>query len=336
MNNEKESNNGWLIGVVVAIIVLSIGAVAAGAIFGYRLMQKVVEEEKSVASIKEKDSSDKDFDFEFDHSYHYEGEDESEEEEEKENASGGQYNEPEIDSPDYSMYGGISGEYDITDYSYTDERNGEIYYSELKDATRNDLDYSVSWQDYEYETDYKNVDIVAFYPKIVGENIPNLDHINDYIFDEVEYWVESFEEYVDEGYFAEDDDFLFLAYAYVTYMDEEKISIVYSEYGEAAGEEMYYLYSINVDVQNGVILDNSSIIDMDDAFAVEFRERNREQNDADGYIDELTDQEVLEYLNSSTMGVVFYTPVGLEVGINLDYGWYTVTFRDYKKYLEKL
>lgn len=126
------------------------------------------------------------------------------------------------------------------------------------------------------------------------------------------------------------------AYGYVTYMDEEKISVVFSERGFANGSGIAYLYSINIDIENGVILDNSSIINMDDEFAVEFRRRNQEQNDADGYVDILSDQEVVEYLNSDTMGIVFFTPLGLEVGINIDGGWYTVTYKDYEKYLKKL
>ena len=332
MNNDKESNNGWLIAVVIAIVVLLIGVIVAVAVVGYKLVQKV-SEEKNVTIIKENDFFDEDkedkFDFGFEREYQYSEERETQAEEFDDILKN--YSESDND-----VVEGVSGEYNIEDYSYTDSQNGEVYYKELKDASRADLDYSVSWQDYSYETDYENVYIIASYPKLVGENIPNLDHINDYIFEEVEFWADSFEEYVDEGYFGEDDEFLFYATAYVTYMDEEKISIVYSEYGEADGSTMYYLYSINVDVQNGVVLDNASIIDMDDEFAVEFRERNREQNSAGGYIDELSDQEIEEYLNSPTMGVVFYTPLGLEVGVNFDYGWYTVTYRDYEKYLKKL
>lgn len=338
MNQERENNNGWLIAVVIAIVVLLIGVVVASGVIGYKLFQKASAEGKSVTSMKEDDSTDENeedkFDFGFERDYEYKGDKGTEpEEEEKTEQDEKKHSTPEIDG---SVINGISGAYNIEDYSYTDEKNGEVYYKELKDATRTDLDYSVSWQDYSYESDYENVYIIASYPKLTGENIPNLDYINEYIFEEVEYWVESFEDYVDEGYFGEDDDFSFMANAYVTYMDEEKISIVYYEYGEADGSIMYYLYSINVDVQNGVILDNASIIDMDEEFAVEFRERNREQNSADGYIDEMSDQEIKEYLNSPTMGVVFYTPLGLEVGVNLDYGWYTVTFRDYEKYLKKL
>ena len=343
MDNEKKSDNGWLIAVVIAIMVLMVGVIVLGAVLGYKLVQKV-SEEKRVFSMKENDTSDEEAedDFDFEYSYQYREEKQSETDEQNgettESSDSLKNGYPEFYSDEENPVAGnySQGAFNEDDYSYTDKETGAKYYKELKNAIRDDLNYSVSWQEYKYKTDYENVSIQASYPKLVGENIPNLDYINDYIFDEVEFWTESFEEYVNEGYFFEDDEFYLNSTVYVTYMDEEKISMVYSEYGETDGSTMYYLYSVNVDVQNGVILDNASIINMDDEFAVEFRERNREQNDADGYIDELSDQEIVEYLNSPSMGVVFYTPLGLEVGINLDYGWYTVTFRDYEKYLKKL
>ena len=331
--NQKKDSNGWLIAVVIAIVVLWLGIVVMSGLFGYMLFQEGAGTRLVSGLMEEEFAEEKPEDeFVFGHS------DSDKDEEKKEEAATEEAFEDylEDNSNENHISGGIQGAYDEDDYSYVDEKTGKKYYTELKDASRSDLNYSVSWQEYTYKTDYKNVIIKSTYPKLAGENIPNLDYINDYIFDEVEFWVQSFEEYVEKGYFAEDDEFYFLADAYVTYMDEEKISIVYSEYGEADGSTMYYLYSVNVDVQNGVILDNASIVNMDDEFAVEFRERNREQNSASGYIDEMSDQEIEEYLNSPTMGVVFYTPLGLEVGVNLDYGWYTVTFQDYEKYLKKL
>ena len=347
----KKNDNGWLIGVVSAIVVLMAAIVISAGWLGYRIVSKSLTMEKTVSGIKDgvNDSGDE-FDFDFDYHYGY-GEKEQEPHDYDDNDSYpypyddlyedfyeeyyGDYFE-EYFGEDYDDYG---HDYDNDDrhdsadpYAETDKK----YYEGLEDAVRSDLDYSVRWESYEYDTDYRYVDIYAVYPQITGENIPNLEHINDYIFQEIQFWVESFEEYEEEGYFYEDDSFELDAYGYVTYMDEEKISIVFSEHGMANGSGVAYLYSINVDVQNGVILDNSSIINMDDEFAVEFRNRNKEQNDADGYVDILSDQEIAEYLNSETMGIVFYTPLGLEVGINVDGGWYTVTYKDYEKYLKKL
>lgn len=216
-----------------------------------------------------------------------------------------------------------------------EEETDEEYYDRLKDAIKSDLDYSVDWEEYIYEPEYDYVLISSSYPVLEGENIPNIEYLNEYIYKEAVYWSESLEAYAAEGGFAEDDEFYMISQGYVTYMDEEKISIVFSEEGYMQGEEAAYLYSINIDIQNGIVLENASILNMDDAFVAEFRERNRTQNSADGYIDSLSDQEIAEYLNSPVMGIVFYTPLGMEVGININSGWYTVTYKDYEKYLRK-
>lgn len=331
MNQNKNSGDGWLVAVVIGIVVCLAG-IMAGSV-GIAAMIAVSEsgKEKTAADLEERSieegSSGWNDDFDFDFEYNYRDEEETGKE------SGKESEEEETDRREQNAgQGTINAE----DYSYIDEATGEEYYEKLKDAIRYDLDYSVSWKSYDYETGYDNVMIYASYPVLEGDNIPNLEHINEKIFDEVEFWVESFEEYESEEYFEQNDSFSMDIFAYVTYMDEEKISIVFSEYGYADYYYMAYLYSINVDVQNGVILENSSIMNMDDDFAVEFRKRNKEQNDASGYIDELSDQEIVEYLNSPSLGVVFYTPLGMEVGINVDDGWYTVTFKDYERYLKKL
>jgi len=320
----KKNKNGWLIGVVSAIAVILVAIVVEVGLLGYRLMNAAVEYRKSVAGISDGASESGDeFDFDFDYNYQY-----AQEEKESEADDDDLYDDFYRD--DYYDY---DDDPEYTDpYADTDKE----YYEGLKDAIRYDLDYSISWQTFYYETDYQYVDIYAVYPEIKGENIPNLDYINDYIFQEVQFWVDSFEEYEEDGYFYEDDSFSLDATAYITYMDEEKISIVFSEYGLTGDSQVAYLYSINVDVKNGVIMTNSSIIDINDEFAVDFRKRNQEQNNAEGYVDVLSDQEIVEYLNSSTMGIVFFTPLGLEVGINIDGGWYTVTYKDYEKYLKKL
>lgn len=315
----EKNNNGWLIGVVSAIAVLSIVVVAAAGWLGHRIVNKAAEEIKTAADNGPSGDGD-DFDFDFNYNYQYAQKETESEEEDDDDLYGDYFEDYDYDS------------YDADPYEDTDKE----YYEGLRDAIRYDLDYSVEWESYTYDTDYQYVNIAAVYPKISGENIPNLDYINDYIFREVETWIESFEEYEQEGYFYEYDSFSLDATAYITYMDEEKISVVYSEHGRTDTESVSYLYTINVDVKNGVILDNSSIINMDDEFAIEFRQRNKEQNDAEGYVDVLSDQEIVEYLNSETLGIVFYTPLGLEVGINVDGGWYTVTYKDYEKYLKKL
>ena len=37
-------------------------------------------------------------------------------------------------------------------------------------------------------------------------------------------------------------------------------------------------------------------------------------------------------LNDDDSLIIFYTPLGMEVGFNYYYGWVTVTYKDYQKY----
>lgn len=309
----QRDNNGWLIGVVVAIGLFFLIGCIAGSAVTYKVFLRIANKKASVAIkeeyMREEHVIEDDFNFEFDHGYR---------EETEEGIIGAEPEEKERTEEGGSRYSEEAG------------------YEKLEDALRYDLAYSIEWESYEYDTDYKNVYIHASYPKIVSETVPNLEFINEAIFGEIQFWVDSFEDYAAEGYFYEEDQFVLEAFAYVTYMDEEKMSVVFSEYGYTDNSGISYLYSINVDMKSGVVLDNASILDMDEEFAVNFRKRNKEQNNAGGYIDAMSDQEIMEYLNSPTNGIVFYTPLGLEVGINVDGGWYTVTYKDYQKYLKKL
>ena len=42
----------------------------------------------------------------------------------------------------------------------------------------------------------------------------------------------------------------------------------------------------------------------------------------------LTGEELLEILKDPKQAVFFYTPVGLEVGLNYESGWVTVTLKE--------
>ena len=49
----------------------------------------------------------------------------------------------------------------------------------------------------------------------------------------------------------------------------------------------------------------------------------------------MSDQEITYYLTDSDYLIIFYTPLGMEVGFNYYDGWVTVTYRDYEKYQKK-
>lgn len=56
------------------------------------------------------------------------------------------------------------------------------------------MNYSIEWENYEYEGNNDNVTIAVDYPVIKGD-VPNLEVINDIIDDETEYFEEYYEEY---------------------------------------------------------------------------------------------------------------------------------------------
>ena len=95
---------------------------------------------------------------------------------------------------------------------------GGEYYGEIADAVRTDLNYSIEWENYEYEGNNDNVTIAVDYPVIKGD-VPNLEVINDIIDDETEYFEEYYEEY--SKYMMPGENFLVYSEGYVTFMDQE-------------------------------------------------------------------------------------------------------------------
>lgn len=209
----------------------------------------------------------------------------------------------------------------------------EDEYYEFEDAVKEDLSYEISFEDYE-RNDFLEGEEGAFlmecrYPVVSGD-VPNLEGINAAISAEksmIEEHVTHVAEYLGSG------EYEYLATGYVTYMSEELLSIAYVEYVYLDGEFFEsYVVSVNVDMETGMILKNNQLLDVDDAFSVEFRKRCEKQNGEIDSISYLSDQEITEYLTNEESLIVFYTPIGIEVGFNHYDGWVTVTYSDYQKY----
>ena len=236
---------------------------------------------------------------------------------------------PAYDGEDYNGY--FYGDYGDDNYNDDEYYDNQKYY-ELHDAVEEDLSYSVTFESYDYETDNEDVVIMADYPVIEGENVPNLKQINKTIYDKAMFYVDVFKESVEDN-MGEDDYYGAYSGGYVTYMDEEKMSVVFSESLMYGGQEEVYLTCINIDMEKGIVLENPQILSIDDDFSVDFREKSNIQN---GEIDDLTymtDQQITAYLNSDNI-IVFYTPKGMEIGFNYENGWVTATYEDYEQYLK--
>lgn len=317
----KKNKNGLIIGIVIVVIVLFLCASVA---LVYKLTQYVAESRDS----RHIDREEYDFDYDDDGwgAHHDDG-----------SYDDGSYDDGDYGESDFPYGGGYGEDGDPYDgYGYDDDYYGEDHsgeYYDLHDDLRWDLSYIVDFDEYAYggeQAGGKSVYIT--YPVIAGDDVPNLDNLNGTIMEEVDF-LKSVADDADEDLNITVD-----GTAYVTYMDEEKMSVVFEErvyldYDNGGQVADYYLFSLNIDMENGVVLDNRSLINVNDDFSVDFRQRSDKQNGEIAYLTSMTDQEITSYFESDDI-IAFYTPLGMEIGFNYDAGWVTVTYKDYERYLK--
>ncbi|MDE6845977.1 MAG: hypothetical protein K2J99_09450, partial [Lachnospiraceae bacterium] len=295
---QKKNNTGLIIGIVAAVIVLFL--IAFGALT-YKVVSLYSDGRASIRSDREE--------------YNFDDWDKGQDQDKNQDRRDGDSRDDDQYDDDYNDYDYGYDDYD--EYNYDDDE----YYT-LHDDIKENLSYSVEFDYYEYDTDYENVDIMVFYPVISNKDgdIPNLDKLNSTIQSEIDFLVEYFEDEYEE-YFTDDGDSYFQASStgYVTYMDEEKLSIVFSENVYSDYYNDVFLYSINIDMENGIILDNESMLNVNDDFSVEFREKSDIQNGEISYLTRMSDQEITAHFDSTDI-IVFYTPQGMEIGFNYDEG----------------
>ncbi|MGN1146916.1 MAG: hypothetical protein ACI4TB_00750, partial [Lachnospiraceae bacterium] len=237
-------------------------------------------------------------------------------------------------STSYSHYS-----YDVTEDNWEEEGQDESYpyYSGPYNALRDDLSYEISFtqEDY-YSEQTDNVYIYVEYPQISSGEVEGREYINAALSYEYEYYLSLFKEKFKPLMKSEEDIFGCIVDSYVTYMDDKVLSVVFKEnvFLCLQDDPLFVLnfYCVNFDLETGTLLENTDILHMDEAFAIDFREREREEN-GDGALTYYTDQEILEMLKDPGYLVMFYTPMGLEVGLNLDDVVVYVTYEDYEEYL---
>ncbi|MCM1386701.1 MAG: hypothetical protein NC231_05205 [Bacillus sp. (in: Bacteria)] len=235
---------------------------------------------------------------------------------------------------DYDYHDGHHYDYDDDyhdNYGYYDDYDDDEYYT-LHDDIKENLSYAIEWEYYEYEPDDSDVIIVIDYPVVVGNRVPNLDRINEVLADEVAVFTEYYEDEYANYMYGEDSYFYATATGYVTYMSEDVLSVVFSETIYSDYYDSIYCYSINIDMRDGIIMDNTDIITVDDDFSVDFRYRSDRQNG--NAVEWASDQEITEFLTSPENLIIYYVPQGMEIGFNYDEGWITVTYHDYEDFLK--
>ena len=232
----------------------------------------------------------------------------------------------------YIGYGLQEGTYDSTGENRKEEgqREDVPYYSGPYNDLKDNLSYQISFLTTYCNTEDGHVFIQVEYPQITSDR-EDEEYLNGELYYEYEYFRDFYMDYVADT-MSEDGIFYFSSDAYVTYMDEEILSVVYSEKIRYQDGSDYLsdinFYCVNIDLATGNILTNTDILNLNDDFAVDFREREISEN-GDGALTDYTDQEILAMLKDEDTLVLFYTPMGLEVGLNLDGEIVYVTYEDY-------
>ena len=204
----------------------------------------------------------------------------------------------------------------------------EEYY-EFEDDIKEDLSYQVDKDVIEESEETGIAKMIAERPYVVMEDQVKEDRINGLIKKEMEKVREHIEQIA--GELSKENEFQMEVRSYITYMDEETLSIVLEEDGYL--DNSFYesrLISLNFDMETGMAMTNTQILKIDDEFTIDFRERCEKQNGEIYGLNYYSDQDITSLMNEESTLILFYTPLGLEVGFNYPDGWVTVTYPDYE------
>ncbi|MEG1848247.1 MAG: hypothetical protein RRX92_04585 [Lachnospiraceae bacterium] len=195
--------------------------------------------------------------------------------------------------------------------------------------------YEISRHYYEYKPDDGNVTIRMAYMQLEGD-IPNLKQLNQDIIAYTSYLARAYYD-AEEQNALTDAPVVILTDSYVTYNDKNRISIVVDENWGIADKSYMNLYPINIDLQAGKILDNCKILNITPEFITEYKLRSNYQNGEVEILNQMSDDEILDYLTDPETCILFYTPIGMEVGYNYmlgnDIGWLMSSYSDYEDFL---
>lgn len=213
------------------------------------------------------------------------------------------------------------------------------YYEDFVDCIDESTTYQIRREFEEYTDEKLNICIRASYVQLEG-NIPNLEEINARLKSEALSDLEWFEEKQDEyeqlcekyetGIRSETKSF-------VTFNDEETVSVAVEYQSNFSYDTELGIEGININLVTGTIMDNAQILNLGDDFGEEFRQRSNKQNGNSYGIELFSNVEIVSMLRQEDSVIVFYTPIGLELGYSYEKdgytGWVTVSMQDYEKYL---
>lgn len=216
------------------------------------------------------------------------------------------------------------------------------YYEEFVDCIDETVSYKVE-RNFEEINDKKYDSCLRVsYVQLDGD-IPNLDEINRILKDKA---MDEFEAYKDNE--AQYHEIIkeygtcvdVLVQSFVTYNDEEIISVAIQKDSRLGMDAEMGFETVNVNLVTGTVMDNTQILNLQDSFGEEFRQRSNKQNGTSQLVEMMSNIEIVDRLNDEESLIVFYTPIGMEVGFHYKgngfSGWVTVSMTDYEKYLNKM
>lgn len=211
------------------------------------------------------------------------------------------------------------------------------YYSGPYNALRDDLSYNVTFTDAIYYSEKKNnVFVEVEYPQVDFGGGEKEEYINTALHYEFDYYKKFFEEDL-KAEMKDEDYYYCIVDSDVTYMDEKILSVVFTEELQVkAGMDTLNLinyYCLNFDLETGTLLENETLLDVDEAFAADFRRREIEEN-GEGALVDYTDIQLMRMLQNDDYLVLFYTPMGMEIGLNLTDIVVYMMYEDYEQFLK--
>ncbi len=229
------------------------------------------------------------------------------------------------------IFGGFGDDDYDYDYSYDEyvPSESDEYYEEIANAVASDLSYGIEW---EYLSRYPDGDSWNnFYsvacPLVTGGDSEVRAKVNE----KIREMLYQYEETYSSGEYASG----VYSTGYVTYMTEERLSIVSQNecYTEDYTYSLYTVSAVTFDMGTGEVIPYSEMVEVDEDLVKKFRSQDSKQNDAVEFVEDATDEELIEYLTDDDRRVVFLTPVGTELGFNyVDVdgwsGWVTVTLKE--------
>ncbi len=248
---------------------------------------------------------------------------------------------PFLNKDNVTVYNDSDYVFDASHTNYKPEQMGPDYYEPFCDCI-DEISYSDQYQihrEYYFFDDMMGSQRVianVAYAQLSG-NIPNLDALNQEIFERSASDLLNFYNGSSVYSMYVFNQIVFSTDSYIVYNDGKKMSILLDVVVHTDDYSMNldsYIYAINIDLENGVIIENDQILNLDETFAADFRRRCYTQNGSNSALDPWDNTEVCEFLNDKETNIVFFTPLGIEIGMCyvgeediLSRGWMTVTLK---------